>query len=55
MPIFKKFGIDEKSESYMIAYYINGVFAIINEWIKNGCKDDIKYIEDIIISCVRPK
>lgn len=54
MPIFKKFGIDEKSESYMIAYYINGVFAIINEWIKNGCKDDIEYIENIIMSCVRP-
>lgn len=55
MPIFKKFGIDEKSESYMIAYYINGVFAIINKWIKNNCKDDIEYIEDIIMSCVRPK
>lgn len=55
MPIFKKFGIDEKSETYMIAYYINGVFAIINEWIKNNCKDDIEYIEDIIMSCVRPK
>lgn len=55
MPIFKKFGIDEKSESYMIAYYINGIFAIINEWIKNNCKDDIEYIEDIIMSCVRPK
>ena len=55
MPIFKKFGIDEKSELYMIAYYINVVFAIINEWIKNNCNDDIEYIEDIIMSCVRPK
>ena len=53
-PIFSKFGIDEKTESDMIAYYIDGVTAIINEWIKNDCKDDIDYIEDIIIKCVIP-
>lgn len=54
IPIFKKFGIDKKSEEYMIAYYINGVYAIINQWIKNGCVDEIEYIEKIIIDCVRP-
>lgn len=53
-PIFSKFGIDEKTEQYMIIYYLNGITAIINEWIKNDCKDDIKYIEKIIIDCVRP-
>ena len=54
-PIFKRFGIDDKTGNYMINYYLNGVTAIINEWIKNGCKDDISYIEKIIIDCVRPK
>ena len=53
-PIFLRFGIDEKTEHYMIAYYLNGITAIINEWIKNGCKDEIEYIEKIIINCVRP-
>ncbi|MCQ2382860.1 MAG: TetR/AcrR family transcriptional regulator [Clostridia bacterium] len=53
-PIFKRFGVDTKTQSYMIAYYINGVYAIIQEWIKNDCKDDIEYIEKIIIDCVRP-
>ncbi|MGN1227460.1 MAG: TetR/AcrR family transcriptional regulator [Christensenellales bacterium] len=54
-PIFDKFGIDEKTEHYMIAYYINGIIAIINEWIKNDCKDEMSYIENIIINCVMPK
>ncbi len=54
LPIFKKFGIDEKSEKYMIQYYINGITAIINEWIKNGCSDPIEFIEDMIIKCVNP-
>lgn len=53
-PIFSKFGIDEKAEGYMIAYYLNGVTAIINEWIKKGCKDEIEYIEKLIIDCVNP-
>ncbi|MGN1221832.1 MAG: TetR-like C-terminal domain-containing protein, partial [Christensenellales bacterium] len=54
-PIFNRFGIDEKTEHYMIAYYINGITSIINEWIKNDCKDEISYIEKIIIDCVMPK
>ncbi len=53
-PILKKFGIDEKSAGYMITYYLNGTTAIINEWIKNNCADPIEYIEDLIISCIRP-
>ena len=54
MPIFNRLGIDEKTGRYMIAYYLHGITAIINEWIKNGCKDEIEYIEKIIIKCVRP-
>ncbi len=54
-PIFKRFGIDDKAQNYMITYYINGVSAIISQWIKNGCVDDIKYIENIIINCILPK
>lgn len=54
MPIFSKFGVDEKSANYMIAYYINGISAIVSQWIKNDCQDDISYIENLIIKCVRP-
>lgn len=53
-PIFKRFGIDEKSSRYIIMYYINGVNAIINEWILKDCKDEIDFIEKIIIDCIRP-
>lgn len=53
-PIFEKFKVGEKDGNYMISYYLNGITAIINEWIKRGCKDDIEYIEDLIIKCVNP-
>lgn len=54
-PIFERFGIDEKTEEYMISYYLNGINAIIIEWIKGGCKDEISFIEKLIIKCVFPE
>lgn len=53
-PIFKNFGIDDKESEYISAYYINGTYAIIDEWIKNGCREETTYICDLIIKCVRP-
>ncbi len=53
-PIFSRFGIDDKSSKYIILYYLNGVNAIINEWILNDCKDEMEFIEQIIIDCIRP-
>lgn len=54
-PIFLLFGIDDKISIYMIQYYLNGINAIINEWIKADCKEPIEVIEDIIIRCIRPQ
>jgi AcrR family transcriptional regulator len=53
-PIYSRFYIQENMRKYFSAYYINGVYAIINEWIKFGCKDEINLIMDAIIKCVRP-
>lgn len=54
LPIYKKFGIEEAKGKYLSAYYINGIYSIINEWIKEGCVDDVKFLCEIIIDCVRP-
>lgn len=53
-PIFDKFSIDESDKKYFCAYYINGVYAIVDEWIKDGCRDEISKICELIIKCVRP-
>lgn len=53
-PIFRQFNIQENQQKYVSAYYINGVYAIIDEWIKDGCQDDINLIMQTIIDCVRP-
>ncbi|MDE7264598.1 MAG: TetR/AcrR family transcriptional regulator [Anaeroplasmataceae bacterium] len=53
-PIFRIFDIEENQKKYFSAYYINGIYALIDEWIKGGCKEETSMICDTIISCVRP-
>ncbi len=53
-PIFEIFDIQENMRKYFSAYYINGIYAIIDEWIKSGCTDSIDLVMDVIIKCVRP-
>ncbi len=53
-PIFKRFNIQESQQKYFSAYYINGIYAIIDEWLKSGCTDSKDLVMDAIIKCVRP-
>lgn len=53
-PIFDKFDIKEGKRKYFSAYYVNGIFSIIDEWIKDGCKDEVGFIIETIEDCVRP-
>lgn len=53
-PIFMKFNMQKNQQKYFLVYYINGIYAIIDEWIKDGCKDEINLVMDAIIKCVHP-
>lgn len=53
-PIFRSFGIDDKESRFVSAYFINGIYAIIDEWIKGGCREEVTDICQLIIKCVRP-
>lgn len=52
IPILERFNIAEKEKNYLISFYINGIMAIIKEWINAECKDSVNDIEDVIIKCV---
>ena len=51
-PILVRFGVPETERSYVMKFYLNGVFAIIMEWLNKNCSDDMKMIIKIIIDCV---
>lgn len=52
-PILNKFNVPEQEKEYMVYFYIKGILAIVDEWIKKGCKDDIDFIIKIIMKCVQ--
>lgn len=55
VPIMAKFGItDKKLILYMQKFFLKGIDAIINEWVRNDCEDDIRFVCEIITFCVRP-
>jgi AcrR family transcriptional regulator len=54
-PIMERFQIPKDVRNYWTCYYINGIWAIIEEWLKNDCRETVEQIETIIISCVIPK
>ncbi len=47
-PIMYRFGVSEKERKYLATYYINGIMAIVLEWINNECVDDIDFVSDLI-------
>lgn len=54
-PILERFEIPANHRPYYIAYYVEGIAAIIKEWLQQDCADKVEMIADIIESCVRPK
>ncbi len=52
VPILNKFNVDETNHKYILSFYVQGILGILNEWIKDDCKDDVDKIKDIIIGCV---
>ncbi len=53
-PILSKFEIPESVHKYYIAYYIQGITAIIKVWLNSDCTDAVDTIADLIEQCVRP-
>lgn len=51
-PIMERLKIEENKRDYILAYYTHGVIAIVEQWLKNDCKESIDEICDIIINCV---
>lgn len=53
-PVLERFGIPEPRRPYYIAYYVEGIIAVVKEWLRQDCADEVETIAGIIESCVRP-
>ena len=38
----------------MMSFYVHGLMAIVETWLKNDCADSIDYVMELIDHCIRP-
>ena len=51
-PILDRFGVPENDRGYLMAFYMNGLVAIVGEWLKNDCRDSVDHLVSVICRCV---
>ena len=51
-PILDRFHYPRDEQNYVMMYYLNGIVAIITEWLKDGCQKSIEDISAIICVCI---
>ena len=51
-PILDRFHYPSSTRQYVMMYYLNGINAIVLEWLKNGCDKSIAEISEIISVCI---
>ncbi len=51
-PIMEKFGYPESEKKYIIKFYLNGITAVINEWLLENCEKTTEEIIAIIKHCI---
>ena len=52
-PILDRYGVLPQDRPYIMAFYIQGLMAIISEWLKNDCADSITHVTGVIQQCVK--
>lgn len=55
IPILNRFGVSLENQKYIMQFYISGLMAIINEWLKDDCRDSTEHIISIMQLCIKRK
>lgn len=51
-PILNRFEYPQSDRQYVMMYYLNGINAIVSEWLKNDCDKPIKELSKIVTVCI---
>lgn len=52
-PILNRYQVPMNVQKYMMQFFLNGLMAIISEWVKDDCKDSIEHIVSVIQLCIK--
>ena len=51
-PILNRFLVPKNEQNYVLSFYLSGISAVIIDWIKNDCKEEIQTIVKILTKCL---
>ena len=51
-PLLNRFQVPSSGQKYIMPFYIHGLMAIINEWLKEDCKDSVEQLISVIQLCI---
>lgn len=51
-PILDRYDVPEADREYLMAFYMQGLMGILNQWLKNGCTEEISHITALMQQCI---
>lgn len=51
-PVLDRYNYPVEDRKYAMMFYLNGITAIVTEWMKDGCKKTIAEVSKIIYGCI---
>ena len=54
-PILERFHFPAAEQPYVMAFYLNGITAIMTRWVQNDCRDSIETVCGILKKCILGK
>ena len=53
-PILERYGVPEDERVYRMAFSVQGLMAIITQWLRRDCADPVERIISIMQGCILP-
>ena len=51
-PIMERFRYPAQDRKYVLMFYLNGLTAIVQEWLKDGCQKSLEEVSGLIRLCI---
>ena len=52
-PILARFQVPPGNREYLMAFYLSGLMAIIDRWLRDDCRDSIEHVIAVMQLCMK--
>lgn len=53
-PVLERFGYPSEQQAYVTSFYVHGLSAVVQDWIRSGCETPIDEMVRVIKTCAHP-